>query len=126
MWLEVFLIEYGFVESLEFTFVDADELLNNENHWLASFFQKELNIKVQTVQVIHSFPAYGIIIKSNDNDNKWKLVYSGDTRPSEDLILFGKDATVLIHEANHEKDMASKALTDRHCTTEEAISVGRR
>jgi ribonuclease Z len=30
--------------------------------------------------------------------NKFKLVYSGDTRPCEQLIHHGRDADLLVHE----------------------------
>ncbi|CAN0546498.1 unnamed protein product, partial [Laminaria digitata] len=33
----------------------------------------------------------------------WKLVYSGDCRPSEALVREGKGAAVLIHEATFDE-----------------------
>jgi ribonuclease BN (tRNA processing enzyme) len=88
--------------------VDCAEL-TEEGHPLELFFKKELNIKLKTVQVIHSYPTYGVVIEHPD----WKFIYSGDTRPSHKLIDAGKDATLLVHESNFEEDMAAKATTDR-------------
>ncbi|RUS30019.1 beta-lactamase-like protein [Jimgerdemannia flammicorona] len=78
---------------------------------------------LKTVDVIHCRWAYGI---SLEHASGWKIVYSGDTRPSEKLVKVGLDATVLIHEATFEDDMTQEALTKGHCTTREAVEVGMR
>ena len=79
---------------------------------------------------------------------EWRLLYSGDCRPSDDLVRLGKDtqqqltsptkllrdtppltlppATILIHEATFEDEMAEDAVAKKHCTVSEAIDVGRR
>lgn len=53
----------------------------------------------------------------------WKLVYSGDTRPSARLVELGHGATVLIHEATFSDCKADEALKKRHSTISEAIEV---
>ena len=108
MWVEQFLFESSLVEPLFYQFVDCAELAD-EDHQLAGFFRKQLGCTVKAVPVIHSFPAYGFVIENRI----WKLVYSGDTRPSEKLIASGMGATLLIHEANFEQDLAAKAVIDR-------------
>lgn len=44
-------------------------------------------------------PGTGILGTEGD----WKLVYSGDCRPCEDLVREGKGAAVLIHEATFDE-----------------------
>ncbi|CAM9321748.1 unnamed protein product, partial [Hapterophycus canaliculatus] len=56
----------------------------------------------------------------------WKLVYSGDCRPSEALVRAGKGAAVLIHEATFDETMQQEAYDKQHCTMAEALNVGRR
>jgi ribonuclease Z len=67
--------------------------------------------------------AYGISI---EHQQGWKLVYSGDTRPCDNLVEMGKDATLLIHEATLEDDMIKEAIEKRHSTTAEAVEIGKR
>ncbi|KAF9101300.1 hypothetical protein BGX29_005816 [Mortierella sp. GBA35] len=76
---------------------------------------------IRTVDVIHCPWAYGISMTHKDG---WKIVYSGDTRPCQNLVDAGKGATVLLHEATFEDDMEEEAVKKRHSTTREAIMVG--
>ncbi|KAG0290120.1 hypothetical protein BGZ98_003586, partial [Dissophora globulifera] len=77
--------------------------------------------EIQSVDVIHCLWAYGLSLEHKDG---WKLVYSGDTRPSNNLVDAGQNATVLLHEATFEDDKWELAQLKRHSTTEEAIMVG--
>jgi ribonuclease Z len=70
------------------------------------------------VKVVHTKSSYGLILV---HSNKWKFVYSGDTRPSQELIEAGKNATVLVHEATLEDSLIQDAIDKKHCTTKEAI-----
>ncbi|KAG0283284.1 hypothetical protein BGZ96_012348 [Linnemannia gamsii] len=88
---------------------------------LMSLFETSGFKDIQTVDVIHCPWAYGISMTHKDG---WKIVYSGDTRPSQNLVNAGKGATVLLHEATFEDDMEEEALKKRHSTTKEAIMVG--
>jgi ribonuclease Z len=54
----------------------------------------------------------------------FKLVFSGDCRPCDALIVAGQGATVLIHEATFEDSMMAEALAKRHTTVGEAVQVG--
>eukprot|EP01033_Poteriospumella_lacustris_P005253 gene5253-3754_t len=54
-----------------------------------------------------------------------KIVYSGDTRPSETLILWGQDAHILLHEATFEDDKCMEAVQKKHSTINEAVEVAR-
>lgn len=121
-WTETYLLESNLIEPLYFHFIDSAELCSRDNPFQILFL-KELGVRIQTTQVIHSFPTYGICIEKPDD---WKLVFSGDTRPCQDLVSLVSNPTVLLHEANFEEDMGEKALLDKHSTAQEAIEVGKR
>lgn len=55
-----------------------------------------------------------------------KIVYSGDTRPSEALIHLAKDADILIHESTFQEENADKAEETLHSTSTDAAQVAKR
>ncbi|KAI1143749.1 hypothetical protein F5Y05DRAFT_362415 [Hypoxylon sp. FL0543] len=55
-----------------------------------------------------------------------KIAYSGDCRPSDDFVIIGKDATLLIHESTFDDELQGDAIAKKHSTMSEAIDVGRR
>ena len=52
------------------------------------------------------------------------MSYSGDCRPSAELIHKGKDSTLLIHECTFQSSHQKQAKDKMHSTLEEAITVG--
>lgn len=52
--------------------------------------------------------------------------YSGDTKPSDNLIRAGQGATLLIHEATLGDDQKEMAEAKGHSTIGQAIEVGKR
>lgn len=52
-----------------------------------------------------------------------KIVYSGDTRPSDKVIELARDADVLIHEATLGDELAERAREEGHSTPSEAAQV---
>ncbi|XP_065164662.1 ribonuclease Z, mitochondrial isoform X3 [Atheta coriaria] len=78
---------------------------------------------VNTCMVKHCPNAFGVAFK---HENGFKLTYSGDTMPSENLIQLGMDSDLLIHEATMEDELASEAVVKMHSTTSQAIRVGQR
>ena len=80
-----------------------------------------LHLEMEFVPVCHPMHSHGIILHYKD---KWKLVYSGDTRPCLDLVRAGKDASLLIHEATFDDSMQDDAIAKLHSTKSEAIQVG--
>ncbi|CAG8471280.1 700_t:CDS:10 [Dentiscutata erythropus] len=81
--------------------------------------KESINLKnFEAIEVIHCPFAYGICIEHLDG---WKIVYSGDTRPCDNLVNVGKNATLLLHEATFENDLLEEALNKKHSTTEEAL-----
>ena len=106
------------------------------------YLGRTLGVTLRCCDVDHPAFSSGAIITSNtiagERDNvdadksicdlappqAWKLVYSGDTRPCEQLHRAGDGATVLIHEATMENDLEEMALQKRHSTTAEAVADG--
>ncbi|RLI09831.1 ribonuclease Z [Candidatus Bathyarchaeota archaeon] len=52
-----------------------------------------------------------------------KIVYSGDTRPTEALVELARGADVLIHEATFDDALAERAAEDGHSTASQAAEV---
>ncbi len=87
-------------------------------------FLSTLNLRsVETCFVPHCPQAFGVAITHKSG---WKIVYSGDCRPSGDLVEIGRNATVCIHEATVAESEPQDALDKMHCTTGEAIMIGKR
>jgi len=55
-----------------------------------------------------------------------KIVYVGDTRPSENIVKFAFGADVLIHEATFAEDLAERAKEDMHSTPSEAALIAKK
>ena len=53
----------------------------------------------------------------------WSLAYSGDCRPSRQLATAARGVQVMIHEATFEDDLTDHAVSKRHSTSSEALSV---
>ena len=54
-----------------------------------------------------------------------KITYSGDTRPCEEMIMFAKDSTILIHESTFIQNEAQNALDYGHSTAQDAAFIAR-
>uniref|UniRef100_A0A0B7BCI8 Zinc phosphodiesterase ELAC protein 2 n=2 Tax=Arion vulgaris TaxID=1028688 RepID=A0A0B7BCI8_9EUPU len=85
--------------------------------------KKELNLtEYKPVEVIHCNNSFGV---SFTHANGFKLVYSGDTRPCNNLITAGTGCDLLIHEATHEDTLHEHAKASKHSTFSEAMDVGK-
>lgn len=54
-----------------------------------------------------------------------KITYSGDTRPCEEMIMFARDSTLLIHESTFIQKEAQNAEEYGHSTSKDAAFVAR-
>mmetsp|Transcript_9618 Transcript_9618/g.26963 ORF Transcript_9618/g.26963 Transcript_9618/m.26963 type:complete len:260 (+) Transcript_9618:535-1314(+) len=79
--------------------------------------------RVEAVCVPHCFNAFAYVVRTRGGRS---VVFSGDTRPSEDLARAGQGADVLLHEATFEHDMVAEARKKMHSTTVEALEVADR
>lgn len=95
--------------------------------------------------VVHCSQSYGVAISfdlsapqaspsasTDSHDTKrtklqtggrFKVVYSGDTRPCQSLVDIGMRADILIHEATFDDTLPQEALNKRHSTISEALEV---
>ncbi len=80
--------------------------------------------ELKTCFVPHCDHSYGVSFTTK-NEPKYKIVYSGDTIPSDNLIEMGKNCDLLIHEASMEDELVDEARLKFHSTTSEAIEVGK-
>ncbi|MCK4614002.1 MAG: ribonuclease Z [Thermoplasmata archaeon] len=55
-----------------------------------------------------------------------KVVYTGDTRPIQELVEFARDADVLIHEATFHSDLTEKSQKFGHSTAKQAAEIAKR
>ena len=78
---------------------------------------------VCTVPVLHIHQSYGIVLYHREG---WKLVYSGDTRPCDDLVKAGIGADLLIHEATFDDSLQEEAVLKKHSTLTDAVEVSSR
>ncbi|MHA2393814.1 MAG: ribonuclease Z [Promethearchaeota archaeon] len=54
-----------------------------------------------------------------------KIVYSGDTKPNNELIRLSKNADVLIHESTFNQELGERAENDGHSTALQAAMIAR-
>ncbi|XP_021942472.1 ribonuclease Z, mitochondrial-like [Zootermopsis nevadensis] len=78
---------------------------------------------ISTVSVRHCPNAFGVAFSHSDG---WKITYSGDTMPCDDLVELGIGSDLLIHEATMEDELLEEAQTKLHSTTSQAIEMGQR
>lgn len=78
---------------------------------------------ISTCLVRHCPHAYGISFEINA-DIPYKITYSGDTIPCDELVRLGKDSNLLIHEATMEDDLVQDARLKMHSTVSQAIEQG--
>ena len=52
-----------------------------------------------------------------------RIVYSGDTRPTEALVRLAEGADILIHEATFDDVLTERAMEDGHSTASQAAEV---
>jgi ribonuclease Z len=79
--------------------------------------------KILFPRVMHCPDSFGIVIQASSEE---KFVYSGDCRPSLELIRAGNKASILIHESTFEDgpEMNTMAKLKQHTTISEALQVG--
>jgi len=54
-----------------------------------------------------------------------KVVYTGDTRPSNDVIALSSDADALIHDSTYDDSLLTKAAEYGHSTASQAAEVAK-
>lgn len=90
------------------------QLLSEIGHAVTSF---------ESVRVFHCYDSYGLVLTLQGGK---KLVYSGDTKPCNQLVVAGMDAELLVHEATFDDTMEEDALKKKHSTVGQALDIARR
>lgn len=54
-----------------------------------------------------------------------KVVYSGDTRPTKDIVALSSDADALIHDSTYDDSLLDKAVEYGHSTASQAAEVAK-
>jgi len=76
----------------------------------------------KTVDMNHGCRCYGAVITHEDG---WSIAFSGDTRPTQNLVDAAPKVTVLIHEATMVDEELALAQTKGHSTVRQAIDIGK-
>ncbi|KAK9379133.1 beta-lactamase-like protein [Kockiozyma suomiensis] len=119
------LSDVQFVDNSFFRSDDESSSSSNTGSSYATAYRqlrRDMNItQIVTCRAVHAQFAHSLSITF---DNKYKLAYSGDTRPNAAFAAIGRDADLLIHEATMEDALLPGAIAKRHSTISEAIGVG--
>ena len=95
-------------------------------------FQASKSIKVE-----HCPDSYALVLfienywEIDDTSSTFRLIYSGDTRPSYNLVRNYHqmshpnydDITLLVHEATFDDTKQQEAVKKKHCTVTEALQI---
>ena len=55
-----------------------------------------------------------------------KIVYSGDTKPSEEVVILAENADLLIHDATFDDELKDRAYKDGHSTPTQAATIAKK
>jgi len=55
-----------------------------------------------------------------------KIIYTGDTGPSDNIVKLAEEADLMIHEATFADDLMERAVEERHSTVTQAAEVAKR
>lgn len=89
---------------------------------------RELGLKyVKTVRAIHCYWSYSITLNFSLSENEdFKLSYSGDTRPNPKFGEVGAGSDLLIHESSLDQELIEEAISKKHSTMIEALTVAKK
>ncbi|XP_023349150.1 zinc phosphodiesterase ELAC protein 2, partial [Eurytemora carolleeae] len=79
--------------------------------------------EIQTCEAVHSKDSFSIAFRTAVGG--YKITYSGDTRPNNQLVDIGRNSDLLIHEATYSNSGRDEAKLRMHSITAEAVQVGR-
>ncbi|XP_059059090.1 ribonuclease Z, mitochondrial [Achroia grisella] len=124
-WLSLYDQQFERIRA-DFTLIPNQTLIQdaiNQNNEMTSAVLASIGVQqIQTCFVSHCPNAFGVAVNV---DGQFKLTYSGDTIPCEELVKIGENSTILIHEATMEDELADEARIKMHSTTSQAIEAGR-
>jgi len=130
--LRWFLSQCEKIEPLNYRFVDCRDTLALKPMQEVLFSSSSPSSfstpfeKLVSIPVTHCAHAFGIKLEglTNKSNVPYSIVYSGDTRPCDNMRSAAKECTLLIHEATFEDGLEHEALAKKHSTTAEALEIG--
>ncbi|RLN93758.1 hypothetical protein BBJ28_00013369 [Nothophytophthora sp. Chile5] len=99
---------------------------NRSDHPLRRQLLSDIGFAVTSiisVPVFHCYDSYGLVLTLQGGK---KLVYSGDTKPCNQLVVAGMNAALLVHEATFDDTMEQDARLKKHSTVGQAMDIARR
>lgn len=85
-----------------------------------------LGFKLANCRAIHCQDSYSVTLDFELlNGSKFRMSYSGDTRPNPQFARLGRHSDLLLHEATHSDELAAEAKMKRHSTIGEALTVAK-
>jgi len=85
-----------------------------------SRLQKGENVKLPDGRIVKSKDVMGLSRPGR------KIVYTGDTRPFNDLVILAADADLLIHDCTLDDELSERADEDGHSTPSQAAEIAKR
>lgn len=83
---------------------------------------KKLGLQtLRTCRVPHFNTSYAVSLSIGPKYNPFKITFSSDTTPCNDLVSLGQNSHLLIHEATYPDEHIDRATENRHCTVAQAI-----
>ncbi|XP_074649588.1 zinc phosphodiesterase ELAC protein 2-like isoform X2 [Tubulanus polymorphus] len=107
-------------ENIRFSMVPLQNVMLHDVHDYTDIklYEKVIRMfdfeKMDVVYVEHCKNSFGIAITHKQG---WKITYSGDTMPTQNLVQAGIDSDILIHEATMEDGMEDDAKFKTHRLT---------
>jgi len=108
-------------ETLRYRYFDVRQFNNLGTVARAREIMSEWISDIVSVPVYHCCDAWGVVLTLRTNQ---RVVYSGDTRPCQNLVRAGFRADLLIHEATFADDEMTHAMRKKHSTFGEALRIG--
>ncbi|KAJ3062859.1 Zinc phosphodiesterase ELAC protein 2, partial [Podochytrium sp. JEL0797] len=121
------LSEYADVEEFGFerlVLVDSKDLMRGSDKNNVERLKQITHMsQFQTMLVKHCAQSYALVL--THALSKLKIAFSGDCRPSDFFVQVGKGCDLVIHEATLADEKMVEAVDKNHCTTGEAIEIGK-
>lgn len=85
-----------------------------------SRLQQGKDVELQDGRIVRSKDVMGLSRLGR------KIVYTGDTRPFNDLVMYAADADLLIHDCTLDDELSERADEDGHSTPSQAAEIAKR
>ena len=101
----------------------------NKHKDLYNDMKNRIGVYFYAIEVFHCDESFGCFIENayceEDNENYFKISFSGDTRPINNFFNYTMNSSLLIHEGTFDDEMINDAKDKMHSTIKEAIELGK-